>query len=155
MEQATAKNRKNQMENVNYPNGVLRTSEHQYSFLGVSPSNTPRQAEDFQMKVAEEIPQMRCNEFEPDVSKDFDEMDLQDHMITEPDDFQPLTVKPPLTLLKIFSKLTTLERLWLARMVKPHGKETGTCSVADLRSPHQLRAVPSLFGVPFEWPREL
>ena len=66
---------------------------------------------------------MRRNEFELDVSKDVDDMDLQDHMITEPDDFQPLTVEQPLTLSKIFSKLTALEQLWLARMVKSHGKE--------------------------------
>ncbi|MFY4730906.1 hypothetical protein, partial [Nitrospira sp. BLG_2] len=51
------------------------------------------------------------------------DVDLQDHILREPDDSQPLTVEPPLTLSEIFSKLTAVERLWLARMVESHGKE--------------------------------
>lgn len=111
------------MAKANYPNGLSRTSEHNYSFFGVSPSNTSRQAEDFQKKVAEEIAQMLGNELAVDAPKDFDDVDLQDHILREPDDSQPLTVEPPLTLSEIFSKLTAVERLWLARMVESHGKE--------------------------------
>ncbi|MGZ8385418.1 MAG: hypothetical protein ACXWWI_05580 [Nitrospira sp.] len=89
----------------------------------MSPSNTSRQAEDFQKKVAEEIAQMLRNELTVDAPKDFGDVDLQDGLIRELDDSQPITVEPPLTLSKIFSKLTALERLWLARRVKSHGKE--------------------------------
>jgi hypothetical protein len=110
------------MARINYPNGLSRTSEHN-SFFEASTPNTSRQTEDFQKKVAEEIAQMRRHELAVDGPKDFDDVDLQDHILTEPDDFQPLTIEPPLTLSKIFSKLTALERLWLARMVKSHGKE--------------------------------
>jgi hypothetical protein len=111
------------MANVNHTNGLSRASEHDHSFLGVSPSNTYRQAADFQEKVAEEIAQILGNELAVNGSKDFDDVDLPDHIFTEPDDSQSLTVEPPLTLSKIFSKLTTVEGLWLARMVKSHGKE--------------------------------
>ena len=100
------------MAKPNYPNELSLTSERNPSFQA---SNTAWQAEDFQKKVTEEIAQMRRNEL--------DGVDLQDHIITEPDDSQPLTVEPPLTLSKIFPKLTPVEQLWLARMVKSHGKE--------------------------------
>lgn len=66
---------------------------------------------------------MRRNDLAVDVPKDFDNVDLHDHTITEPDDSQLLTVEPPLTLSTICSKLTAVERLWVARMVKAHGKE--------------------------------
>lgn len=111
------------MTKVNYPNGVSRTSEHKYSPFGASTSNSYRQAEDLQKEVAEEIAPMRRNELAVNGSKDFDDVELPDHRLTEPDDSQPLIVEPPLTLSKIFSKLTALERLWLARMVKSHGKD--------------------------------
>ncbi len=104
-------NHSNQLSRINYP------------FLGVSLSNTPREGEDFRKKVAAEIAEMLRNELAVDVPYDFDDVDLQDPTIREPDDSQPLTVEPPLTLSKICSKLTAVERLWLARMVKAHGKE--------------------------------
>lgn len=110
------------MTKVNYSN-MLPTSLDKYPFLEVSPSNTSRQAEDFQKKVAEEIVQMLRNELTVDAPKDFGDVDLQDGLIRELDDSQPITIEPPLTLSKIFSKLTALERLWLARRVKSHGKE--------------------------------
>lgn len=108
------------MAKVNYSDRLSRTSVHQYPFRGVSPSNTSRQTEDFQKKVAEEVAQMGRNELAVGVSKDFDDVDLQDHMIR---DSQPLTIELPLTLSKIYSKLTAVERLWLARIVKAHGQE--------------------------------
>ncbi|MBX3332067.1 MAG: hypothetical protein KF722_16805 [Nitrospira sp.] len=111
------------MAKVNYSDGLSRTNVLKYPFRGVSPSNTSRQTEDFQKKVAEEVAQMGRNELAVDVSKDFDGVDLQDHIIREPDDSQLLTVEPPLTLSKIYSKLTAVERLWVARVVKAHGKE--------------------------------
>ncbi len=111
---------RNDMNKVNHSDTVSRTSVHT---SGVSLSNTSLQAEDFQRKVTEEIAQMRRNEFAADVPKDFDGVYFQDHIISEPDDSQPLTVEPPLTLSKIYSQLTAVERLWLARMVKAHGKK--------------------------------
>jgi hypothetical protein len=111
------------MTEVKHSNRLSRTNVRKYPFVGVSPSNTSRQADDFQKKVAEEIAQMRRNELMVDAPKDFDEVNFHDHIIPEPDDSQPLTVEPPLTLSKICSKLTAVERLWLARMVKAHGKE--------------------------------
>lgn len=66
---------------------------------------------------------MHRNELAVDEQQDCDDMDLHDHRIREADDAQLLTVEPPLTLSKISSKLTTVEQLWLARMVKAHGKE--------------------------------
>jgi hypothetical protein len=90
--------------------------------LEVSRSNTSRQS-DFQKKIAEAIAQMLRNELALDAPKDSDDMDRQDGFIGDPDDSQPLTVEPPLTLSKIFSRLTAVERLWLAQMVKSHGKE--------------------------------
>lgn len=111
------------MTNANYPNAVSHTSEHDHSFLGVSPSNMSRQAGDFQKKVADEIAQMLGNEFAVDAPQDFGDVGLQNHILREPADSQPLSVEPPLTLSKIFSKLTAVEQLWLARMVASHGKE--------------------------------
>lgn len=108
---------------MNKANHSNRLSRIKYPFLGVSHSNTPREGEDFRKKVAEAIAEMLRNELAVDVPYDFDDVDLQDSIIREPDDSQPLTVEPPLTLSKICSKLTAVERLWLARMVKAHGKE--------------------------------
>lgn len=90
--------------------------------LEASPSNASRQA-DFQKKIAEGIAQMLPNELALDAPKDSDDVNLREGVVGEPDDSQPLTVEPPLTLSKIFSKLTAVERLWVARMVKSHGKE--------------------------------
>lgn len=110
------------MSKVNDSDGLLSTSIDKYPFLGVSPSDTSRQADDFEKRVAEEIEIMLGNELAVDVPMVGDEVDFADHIIMEPDDSQPLRVEPPLTLSKIFSKLTAIERLWLARMVKSHGK---------------------------------
>jgi hypothetical protein len=110
------------MTKVKHSNRLLRTNVRKYPF-GVSPSDTSRRAEDFQKNVAEDIAQMRRNELVVDAPNHFDNVDLQDHMTRDPDDSQLLTVEPPLTLSKICSKLTAVERLWLARMVKAHGKE--------------------------------
>ncbi|MDC8450012.1 MAG: hypothetical protein LV473_16875 [Nitrospira sp.] len=111
------------MTKTNQSNGFSRTSIHKYPFLRVPPSNTSCEAKDFQEKVAEEVVEMCRNELAVDVPQDFDDVDFHDHIIREPDDSQLLTVEPPLTLSKICSKLTAIERLWLARMVKTHGKE--------------------------------
>lgn len=104
-------------------NRLSGTSVQNSRFVGVSLSNTSFQAEDFQMKIAEEIAHVHGNELTMDVPKDVDDMDFHDQICSAPDDSQLLTVEPPLTLSKICSKLTALERLWLARMVKAHGKE--------------------------------
>lgn len=93
-----------------------------YPSLEASPSNASRQA-DFQKKIAEVIAQMLPKELALDAPKDSDDVNLREGVVGEPDDSQPLTVEPPLTLSKIFSKLTAVERLWVARMVKSHGKE--------------------------------
>lgn len=111
------------MTKINHSNELSRASAHIYPFLGVPPSSTSREAEDFQKKVAEEIAKMRGNELARDLLQDFDDAHLESHMVREPDDSQPLTVEPPVTLSKITSKLTAVERLWLARIVKAQGKE--------------------------------
>lgn len=111
------------MATMNNSKGVLRPSLHTYTFLGVSPSSTSREAEDFQEKVSAEIAKMRGNERARDMLQDFDDANLEHETISEPDDSQPLTVEPPLTLSKIIPKLTAVERLWMARIVKAHGKD--------------------------------
>lgn len=111
------------MAKANHSDWFSGRNVQQYSFLAAPPSNTPHQAEDFQMKVAEEVAHMRRNDLAVDVPRDFGGVDFHDHTITEPDDSQLLTIDPPLTLSKICSKLTAVERLWVARMVKAHGKE--------------------------------
>ncbi len=111
------------MIKVKQSNGFSRTSAPKYPRIGVSSANISYRSEDFQKKVAEEIAHMRRNDLPVDESKDFDDVHFHDHIILEPDDSQPLTVEPPLTLSKICSQLTAVERLWLARMVKAHGKE--------------------------------
>ena len=87
----------------------------------MSPSNTTIPVEGFQNKVIEE--EIFHHELAVDVPKDSDEVDFQDHGSIEPDDSQLLTLKPPLTLSEIISKLTPIERLWLSDMIKAHGKE--------------------------------
>ena len=66
---------------------------------------------------------MRGNERARDMLQDFDDANLEHELSSEPDDSQPLTVEPPLTLSKIIPKLTAVERLWMARIVKAHGKD--------------------------------
>ncbi len=111
------------MATMNNSKGVLRPSLHTYTFLGVSSSSTSREAQDFQKKVSAEIAKMRGNERARDMLQDFDDANLEHERISEPDDSQPLTVEPPLTLSKIIPKLTAVERLWMARIVKTHGKD--------------------------------
>ncbi|MGC4097408.1 MAG: hypothetical protein QM706_09860 [Nitrospira sp.] len=112
------------MTHMNHSNRLLRTTIIDNSrFLEISPPNASRQAEDFKSKVTEQIAEMLCNELPLDAPKDFDGMDLHGHISSEPDDSQLLRVEPPLTLSKIFSKLTAVERLWLTGIVKSHGKE--------------------------------
>lgn len=88
-----------------------------------SQSHPSRQTEDFQKRVTEEIVKMLHNELAVPASKDSDDVDFLNHLDDELDDSQLLTVEPPLTLSKIFSKLTALERLWMAGIVKQHGKQ--------------------------------
>ena len=111
------------MATMNNSKWVLRPSLHTYTCLGVSPSSTSREAEDCQKKVSAEIAKMRGNERARDMLQDFDDANLEHETISEPDDSQPLTVEPPLTLSKIIPKLTAVERLWMARIVKAHGKD--------------------------------
>lgn len=111
------------MTEMNDSKGFSGASVQKYPFLKVPPSDTSREAEDFQNKVAEEIAKMRSNELAVDRSQDCDDVDHHDHRIREADNSQLLTVEPPLTLSKICSKLTAIEQLWLARMVTAHGKE--------------------------------
>lgn len=111
------------MTKVTQSNGQLRVGVSKYPVLGASSSNRSWEAEDFQQKVAEQIAEMYCNEPAEGGLQNSDEMDLQDDPIEAPDDSQPLSVEPPLTLSKICSKLTAVERLWLVRIVKAHGKE--------------------------------
>ena len=111
------------MATMNNSKQVLRPSLHTYTFLGVSSSSTSREAQDFQKKVSAEIAKMRGNERARDMLQDFDDANLEHEMSSEPDDSQPLTVEPPLTLSKIIPKLTAVERLWMARIVKAHGKD--------------------------------
>lgn len=91
--------------------------------IEVSQSNTSRQTEDFKKRVTEEIVKMLHNDLAVPAPKDSDDVDFIDHLNNESDDSQMLTVEPPLTLAKIFSKLTAIERLWLAGMVKQFGKQ--------------------------------
>jgi hypothetical protein len=111
------------MTKMNQSTELSRVSVHIHPFLGVPPSSTTREAEDFQKQVAEEIAKMRGNERAQDMLQDFDDGDLEHETISEPDDSQPLTVEPPLTLSKIIPKLTAIERLWMVRIVRAHGKE--------------------------------
>ncbi|MBL8073928.1 MAG: hypothetical protein JNL29_06145 [Nitrospira sp.] len=111
------------MSKMNHFHGVPRPSVRTYPFLGLPPSNRSREAEDFQKQVAEEIAKMRGNERARDMLQDFDDANLEHELSSEPDDSQPLTVEPPLTLSKIIPKLTVVERLWMARIVKAHGKD--------------------------------
>lgn len=108
------------MAKANSSNGFSRTSIQHYSFLA---ANRSSQAEDFQRKMTEEVAHMRRNDHAVDEPNYFGDVDLHDHTIREPDDSQLLTIEPPLTLSKICSKLTAVERLWVARMVKTHGKD--------------------------------
>lgn len=108
---------------MNHSNRLSSTTIHKYPFLQGSPCNTSCRAEDFQRNVTEKIAEMLRNELKLDASNEFDDVDLQDQISSEPDDSQPLRVEPPLTLSTIFSKLTAVERLWLAGIVKSHGKE--------------------------------
>ena|SRR5689334_9678287 len=91
--------------------------------LGMSQSSPSRQTKDFKKRVTEEIVKLLQHELAVAAPKDSDDVDFLDHIKNESDDSQLLTVEPPLTLSKIFSKLTALEQLWLAGMVKQHGKE--------------------------------
>ena len=108
------------MSKMNHSNGVSRPSGQTSPFLGVCAF---LEAEDFQKKVSAEIVKMRGNERARDMLQDFDDVNREHETISEPDDSQPLTVEPPLTLSKIIPKLTAVERLWLARIVKAHGNE--------------------------------
>ena len=69
-----------------------------------SQSHPSRQTEDFQKRVTEEIVKMLHNELAVPTSKDSDDVDFLNHLNDESDDSQLLTVEPPLTLSKIFSK---------------------------------------------------
>ncbi len=111
------------MAKMNYYNGVSGLSVPKYDVFERPSSGRANRGEDFQKQVAAEIAKMRRNELARDRLQDFDEVDLHDETIREPDDPQPLTVEPPVTLSKITSQLTAVERLWLARIVKAHGKE--------------------------------
>lgn len=111
------------MSKMNHSDGISRPSVQTYPFLAVPPSSASREAEDFQKKVSAEIAKMRGNERVRDLLQDCDDADLEHETISEPDDSQPLTVEPPLTLSKIIPKLTAVERLWMARIVRAHGKE--------------------------------
>lgn len=111
------------MAKVNRPNRPSRTSIHEYPFLAGALSDGSREAEDFQKEVAEKIAEMCRNEFAVDGSQDVDKVDLCYHRLREPDDSQPLTVEPPLSLPKICAELTAVEQLWLVRMVRAHGKK--------------------------------
>lgn len=106
-----------------YYNGVSGLSVPKSDVFERSSSGRSNGGEDFQKQVATEIAKIRRNEFARDRLEDFDEVDLHDETIREPDDSQLLTVEPPVTLSKITSQLTAVERLWLARIVKAHGKE--------------------------------
>ena len=86
----------------------------------MSPSNLSLPVDDFQNKVTGG--EMFHHELTVDAPKDSD-VDLQEHGIIEPDDTQLLKLQLPLTLSEIISKLTPIERLWLADMVKAHGQE--------------------------------
>ena len=94
-----------------------------HPFVGVPQSNTPCQKDDFQRRVTEEIVKMVHHELAMAAPNDSDDVDFLNHISNEEDDSQLLSVEPPLTLSKIFSKLTPIERLWLAGMVKQHGKQ--------------------------------
>ena len=111
------------MSKMNHSNGVSCSSGQTYPFLGVPPSSTFHGAEDFHKTVAAEIAKMRGNELVRDLLQDFDAVDPEHETTSEPNDSQPLTVEPPLTLSKIIPKLTAVERLWMARIVRAHGKE--------------------------------
>ena len=87
----------------------------------MSSSNMSLPVEDFRNKVSDE--EMFHHELAVDTPKDADEVDLQEHGIIAPDDAQLLKLQPPLTLSEIMSKLTPIERLWLADVVKAHGQE--------------------------------
>ena len=88
-----------------------------------SPSNPSRQTEDFRKQVTEEIVKLLHHELAGPAAKDADEVDFLNYLNKESDDSQLLSMEPPLTLAKIFSQLTALEGLWLAGMVKQHGKQ--------------------------------
>jgi hypothetical protein len=87
----------------------------------MSPSNISLPVEDFKKKITDE--DIVHNELAENGPKDYDDLDLQEHGSIEPDDSQLLMLKPPLTLPTITSKLTPIERLWLADMIKAHGEE--------------------------------
>ncbi|MFO0700898.1 MAG: hypothetical protein U0236_16875 [Nitrospira sp.] len=107
----------------NYSNGFSGSSVKKYPFFEGPPSETSREAKGLQEDVTQEIAKICCEELVVDQPQNCDDVDPQDHMIRELDDSQPLRVEPPLTLSKICSKLTAVEQLWLARVVKAHGKE--------------------------------
>lgn len=112
------------MTEMNYSNGFSGANVQRHPFFERPPSETSREAEGLQEEVAQEIAKMCCKELAVDEpQKNCDDVDLQDHMLREPDDSQPLRVEPPMTLSKICSRLTAVERLWLARVVKAHGRE--------------------------------
>lgn len=111
------------MTEINHSNELSRGSLHAHSRLGALPSSTSREVEDFREQVAQEIAKMRGNERVRDMLHDFDDVPLQRHLSREPDDSRLLMVEPPVTLSKITSQLTDVERLWLARIVKAYGKE--------------------------------
>lgn len=108
------------MSKMNYSNEISCPSGQTSQFLGACAF---REAEDFQKKVSAEIVKMRGNERARDMLQDFDDANREHETISEPDDSQPLTVEPPLALSKIIPKLTAVERLWMARIVKVHGKD--------------------------------
>ena len=99
------------MMNVQHSNQLSRASEHHYVLDEGASSNTFREAEDLQTKVAEEITRMRGNELVRGMLENFDNAYLQSHLVREPDNSLPLTVEPPVALSKITSKLTAIERL--------------------------------------------
>ena len=87
----------------------------------MSPSNTSIPVEDVPNKVTDD--EIFHHVLAVDAPKDSEDVDLQEHGIIEPDHTQLLKLQPPLTLSEIISKLTSVERLWLADLVKAHGQE--------------------------------
>jgi len=65
------------MTKMNQSTELSRVSVHTHPLLGVPPSSTTREAEDFQKQVAEEIAKMRGNERAQDMLQDFDDGDLE------------------------------------------------------------------------------
>ncbi|MGC4096998.1 MAG: hypothetical protein QM706_07765 [Nitrospira sp.] len=87
----------------------------------MSPSNMLLPVEDFQNKVADE--EMFRHQLAVETPKDSDDVEAHEHGIIEPDNSQLLKLQPPLTLSEINSKLTPIERVWLADVVKAHSIE--------------------------------